>query len=118
VGQGWPTGDLVMPVKKDHLRRCTSQKLFKWGRAEFMSVCRTSLSDRVLLKRYGFKFTHCVYLRSSIILGSMSLYRVVQKSLGTRGNVLLGLPRYVTYICRLSALLPLAHCRSLSSLNG
>ena len=41
VGQGWPTGDLVMSVNKDHFLRCTSQKLFKGARA----VRRNSLPD-------------------------------------------------------------------------
>jgi hypothetical protein len=89
VGQGGPTGDLVMSGRKDQLLYLTSQKLFKGGRAEFLSMRRTSLPDSVILKRYGFKYTHCVYLQSSIIFGSMSLCRVVQKSLGNGGDLML-----------------------------
>jgi hypothetical protein len=63
VGQGVPTGDLVMSVKKDHLLCLTSQKLFKGGRAEFLSMHRNSLPDSVILKRYGFKCTQCVCLK-------------------------------------------------------
>jgi hypothetical protein len=87
VGQGWPTGGLVMSVKKDHFLRCASQKLFKAGRAEFLSVRRNSLPD---IEKGMDLSLHNMYLLISIIFGSMSLYRVVQKSLGTRGNILLG----------------------------
>jgi hypothetical protein len=43
LGQGWPTGDLLVPVKKDHLLHFASQKQFKRGRAEFMSVRKNSV---------------------------------------------------------------------------
>ena len=45
VGQGWPTGDLVMSVNEYHFLRCTSQKLFKGAMAEFLFVRRNILPD-------------------------------------------------------------------------